>query len=425
MTNSKVLLQELASFDVASYVEAAHRDGRCRIAEDLELRTKVRRLALNLELLEDSGVAFPERSTRNSINISRLFFDAQNYVLSNERPRYEPYATILLLRYVLGVDSHEALSVTQSRIWTVFRQIIQVQLDFEMESIAGISKFVKKDFSSDVSRARCAVLSEVRDLIPSRYFLTTARNIVNSRSLLDVARDSVDSVVAQMLVFPQTACHDEVAFIRLIHMSECMFWGVLICVQRALTAVHVGQLGQALQLTDAATEFAAPLIKIFRAVRTMPPEHFLGFRDATGDASAIQCQSWQLLDAHMYGVLPEKIEVLTTIPEVRHVLRLANPDFISLVQISGQLGESELEASLHESIIKLDHRLRAWRKYHEKQLAGRTDPGYLPPEARGTGGTSGYGYLAAHEPPRASKVPANRAKALSLRPRQDNDGWNA
>jgi hypothetical protein len=97
-----------------------------------------------------------------------------------------------------------------------------------------------------------------------------------------------------------------------------------------------------------------------------------------------------------------KAPVLAGIPEVQHVLAFANPAFLPLVQHVAQLGESTTETHLASAIIDLDHRLRAWRKFHEKQLAGQTNPPYLPPEALGTGGTSGYGYLSAHRPPRAT-----------------------
>jgi tryptophan 2,3-dioxygenase len=220
------------------------------------------------------------------------------------------------------------------------------------------------------------------------------------------------SIVRWLLVFPQTPCHDEVAFLRSILLAECLYWGTLLFVQRALCAIHLGERRVALALLRAGTRFAAPLIHVFHVVRIMPPAHFLGFREATGDASAVQSRSWQLLDVHMYGVLAEKVPVLGRVPEVRDVLRFANPTFVPLVRVIERLDGTGVDAELCTTIGELDRKLRAWRKFHERQLAGRQDPAYLPEQAPGTGGTLGYAYLASHRPPRASQIAAERGASF-------------
>lgn len=361
-------------------------------------------------MLHDNWSVTNDRSLNATVEAARYFLSAQEYVLKQDKPRYEPYATIRLLRHVLEVDRHRPLSATQRKIWAIFQRISQRQMNFEIKALSGTLDPEREQFEFAVSRARLKELAAAQALIPRRFGIVALPDIVEDVSdLCAVGGDrSGAAIVDHMLVFPQTTCHDEVAFISLIQMAECLFWGTLIFVQRALAAIHVGRLAQAVQLVAAAGEFATPLIKVFHCVKTMPPDHFLGFREATGDASAVQCQSWQMLDAHVYGVLPDKAPVLEAIPEVRHVLALSNPHFVPLVHVAGQLGGSQIETELTEAIIRLDHRLRAWRKFHEKQLAGRTNPGYLPPQALGTGRTSGYGYLAAQQPPRAARISAER-----------------
>jgi tryptophan 2,3-dioxygenase len=403
-------LASLSAFDLVAYEEKAGRLGRARLREDAAVVSQIISLSEAAAMLHDSWSVSNDRSLNAKVKASRYFLSAQEYVLTHDRPRYEPYATILLLRHALGVDSHRPLPATQRRIWAIFHRILLQQRDFEMRALAGILEPERIQFESAVSRERIKELAAVQALIPRRFGIVASPGIAEDvDDLLEIGGDrSGAAIVDHLLVFPQTACHDEVAFIRLIHMAECLFWGTLMFVQRALVAIHAGHLTDAIQLLTAATEFAAPLIKVFHCTKTMPPEHFLGFREATGDASAVQCQSWQMLDAHVYGVLPNKAQVLEGIPEVRHVLACANPRFTPLVQVAGQLGDSKTETELIEAIIGLDNRLLAWRKFHERKLAGRTNPGYLPPEALGTGGTSGYGYLAAQRPPRAARISAER-----------------
>jgi hypothetical protein len=403
-------LASLSAFDLAAYEDKVGRFGRARLREDKALVSQIITLSAVATMLHDDWSVSNDRLLNAKVKASGYFLSAQEYVLTNDKPRYEPYATILLLRHALGVDSHQPLPVTQRKIWAIFYRILLQQKNFEMKALSGISDPERKQFESAVSRARLKELAAAQALIPRRFGIAAFPDIVEDvGDLLEIGGDrSGVAIVDHLLVFPQTACHDEVAFIRLTQMAECLFWGTLVFVQRALVAIHAGHLTDAIQLLAAATEFATPLIKVFHCTKTMPPEHFLGFREATGDASAVQCQSWQMLDAHVYGVLPDKALVLEGIPEVRHVLAFANPRFTPLVHVAGQLGDSKTEAELTEAIISLDNRLRAWRKFHERKLAGSTNPGYLPPEALGTGGTSGYGYLAAQQPPRAARISAER-----------------
>jgi hypothetical protein len=403
------LLASLLAFDLVAYEDKVGRFGRARLREDRTLVAQVISLSATATTLHDNWSVSNDRSLNATVEAVRHFLSAQEHILTREKPRYEPYAAIRLLRHVLEVDRHRPLSVTQRKIWAIFQRILLRQRDFEMKALSGILNPEREQFELAVSRARLKELAAVQALIPHKFGIVALPDMIeDAGDLCQICGDrSGAAIVDHLLVFPQTACHDEVAFISLIQMAECLFWGTLVFVQRALAAIHVGRLSEAVRLLAAATEFAAPLIKVFHCVKTMPPDHFLGFREATGDASAVQCQSWQMLDAHVYGVLPDKAPVLAGIPEVRHVLTFSNPRFVPLVQVAGQLGDSETETKLAEAIIGLDHRLRAWRKYHEKQLAGRANPGYLPPAAPGTGRTSGYGYLAAQQPPRAAWRIAN------------------
>lgn len=414
-------LGSLSAFDLAAYEEKVGRFGRARLREDSALVAQIVSLSAAAATLHDNWSVSNDRSLNATVEAARYFLSAQEYVLSQDKPRYEPYAAIRLLRHVLEVDRHRPLPATQRKIWAIFQRILQRQRDFEIKALSGTLDPEREQFELAVSRARLKELAAAQALIPRRFGIVALPDIVEDvGDLCEVGGDrSGAAIIDHLLVFPQTTCHDEVAFISLIQMAECLFWGTLIFVQRALAAIHVGRLAQAVRLVAAASEFAAPLIKVFHCVRTMPPDHFLGFREATGDASAVQCQSWQMLDAHVYGVLPEKAPILESIPEVKHVLAFSNPHFVPLVQVAGQLGGSEIEAELTEAIIRLDHRLRAWRKFHEKQLAGRTNPGYLPPQALGTGRTSGYGYLAAQQPPRAATISAERPRWQRLGPSSD------
>ncbi|MET8122535.1 hypothetical protein [Micromonospora sp. NPDC005291] len=407
MTDTTQLWTRLDTFDLTDYTDRSHRQGRDALRGDAVLVDQIRALTdATAAVRKDAERLSP--GTRHAAETAGLFLDAQEYLLTHDKPRYEQYASVGLLRHLLRVDGNTASRAERAHIWLVFRRILEAQLEFELAALAGISDLDKREFSPEVARNRYLILAEMRELVPGRL----GGRVVGSRwltmpsgdrTLRQVARDrSGTAAIERLLLFPQTTCYDEVAFLSQIQLGECLFWGALLCVRQALAAVAAGRLASATGHVRAAAQFAHPLIKIFQSVRAMPPAHFHSFREQTGNASAVQCESWQMLDAHLYGVLPEKVEALDSTPEVRHVLTLDRPGFVPLVQVVAGLGETPEELLLRDEIITLDQRVRAWRAFHTRQLAGRQNPGYLPEDACGSGGTAGFPYLAAQRPPRAS-----------------------
>jgi tryptophan 2,3-dioxygenase len=274
---------------------------------------------------------------------------------------------------------------------------------FEGMALSEALPYETREFSPEVALQRLERLAELQRAVPADFRIAAPQHApTHAAELRSIIEEHGEAeVIRRLLVFPQTTYHDEVAFIRLIQLAECLFWGALLHVRDALQAINVNHLDVAVLRIRQASDFASPLIMVFRAVRTMPPAHFLSFRHTTDHASAIQSLSWQLLDAHMYGVLPEKKDILSGIKMARKDIdELMRPGFRPLVAAASGLGNSDEALELQVATVELDHGLRAWRKFHEKQLAGRSNPSYLPAGALGTGGTSGYQYLAAQKPPR-------------------------
>jgi tryptophan 2,3-dioxygenase len=427
------LTEDPAAFDLAAYERAVQRYGRASLTGDTVLIEKIESLTAAViaalggdRFVEDedlftdsedsawddagdtdhaydsgSGVKL-RKSTAEAI---AHFLMSQRQILSDAQPLYENYASIPLLRHLLQVDRRVPIDRKRAQIWSIYQQVLNAQMTFERRALAGLLPHETQEFSPEVALDRLKRLAEVQQAIPPE-FRTSATQAAPAdcwdlRVIVEEYGEA--EIVRRLLVFPQTTCHDEVAFIRLIQLAECLFWGAFLHIQKAQWAIRRNQFDAALLRIRQASEFASPLVTVFRAVRTMPPAHFLSFRHATDHASAIQSLSWQLLDAHMYGVLPEKEAILRGIKRVGdNIKRMQQPGFIPLVLAVSALGNAMPE--LNAATVELDHGLRAWRKFHEKQLAGSSDPPYLPAGALGTGGTSGYQYLAIQKPPRMIPV---------------------
>ena len=118
-------------------------------------------------------------------------------------------------------------------------------------------------------------------------------------------------------------------------------------------------------LSRGANEFAVAQTLAMRILKTMPVENFLAFRDATGDASAVQSASNQLLLIHVLGVDREKVEALAAVPENTYVLQYANPRFVPLKRALQEMPGSGPGADLVlEQALRLDAEMCKWRASH-------------------------------------------------------------
>src|SRR5258708_24137323 len=121
----------------------------------------------------------------------------------------------------------------------------------------------------------------------------------------------------------------------------------------------------------------------------MPPEHFIDFREVTGQASAVQSFNYQRLDIVLFGMNSEKVEVYRRVPHLKSLLQYSSPQFASLRSMLNGLSADNPEAQqLIEQARVLDRHLLSWRGFH-LDLALR----YLPPPAPGPPRTAPPSFL--------------------------------
>ena len=197
------------------------------------------------------------------------------------------------------------------------------------------------------------------------------------------------SAMAQFTCIPSSPSHDEVLFLRTIAEDELCFKAIYLAVRQAGQAIETELLEGAAFFLRQATAFASMLHESFRVMQSMPPEHFIDFREVTGQASAVQSYNYQRMDIGLFGIAPEKISVFQRVPHLKSLLQYTSRDFASLKSLLHSLPQTN---ALHEHVMEyarlLDKHLLSWRGLH-LSFALR----YLPPEAPGTGGTAGPSFL--------------------------------
>ncbi|WP_259453168.1 tryptophan 2,3-dioxygenase family protein [Streptomyces ginkgonis] len=180
--------------------------------------------------------------------------------------------------------------------------------------------------------------------------------------------------------FPMSDRHDEHVFLRAVHVCELAYY--LIRHQAGAVVAAVGT-PAASTLLARLTRYADLPNRVFHVLRTLTPESFMSFREATGYASAVQSLNYHLMELALYGHDPRKDQVLTRYPHLRPLTEPPLREAYSLRQAVAESGDPGLAGAWQE----LARNLLTWRGRHYG--FGRR---YLA-DIQGSGGTEGAEYL--------------------------------
>lgn len=312
-------------------------------------------------------------------------------------PYYYPYTCVNVLDWYMEDCGKDPAKLTRKSVLGIVALLLDLA-KFEMHSLIGCESAQPLHFEPELAVQRIRMLKEVydataplREPIPGYISqLTTAPR--HYENLIDYTSDS-DRIggLVQLSCIPQTQFHDEVLFLRSIHISELCFYGLRVATIRAKEEILRGAFDNARTRFEEAIAFAEILRHIFQVVRTMPLQHFLDFRSSAANASAVQSANYQLLEIQLFGLSDHKLALFERIPHLRNLRRYYHPGFISLRDVLAPLpatrNTDELESML-EAARRLDSKLLTWRGLHVSFAKF-----YLSDIPIGTGGTSGAAYL--------------------------------
>ncbi len=311
-------------------------------------------------------------------------------------PRYYSYTGVNVLdEYIdgerLDLDMQKKLCVEGIR---------GLMLDFarfESQSLTGIERWSRQTLDLDVINQRLKLLrrqfdslNSLAEMLDVNFTALEASTPRTYATLGEYCKEEPSlSAMVQFTCIPSSLSHDEVLFLRTIAEDELCFKAIYMAVRQAGEALERELFGAAELFLHQATAFASMLHESFRVLQSMPPDHFIDFREVTGQASAVQSYNYQRLDIALFGISPEKVNVFHRVPHLKSLLQYRSRDFASLRSL---LGSMALTHELQERVVTcarlLDKHLLSWRGLH-LSFALR----YLPPEALGTGGTAGPSYL--------------------------------
>lgn len=191
-------------------------------------------------------------------------------------------------------------------------------------------------------------------------------------------------VLVRCTGLPQSAVHHEHLFLRSVHACEVAFFLTRWSACRAVVAIAAGDREAALRHTGRTADCAELLSGVLRVLRTLSPEQFLSFREATGAASAVQSLNYHLAELAVYGYDPRKAGIFLHLGHLRQLNEQPLRDLWPLRAAIAAARDPELTAALG----LVERSLLVWRGRHYG--FGRS---HLPHEVKGSGGTEGAGYL--------------------------------
>jgi tryptophan 2,3-dioxygenase len=310
-------------------------------------------------------------------------------------PRYYSYTGVNVLDEYLDAERFD-LDMQKRLCIEGIRGLLLELTRFEAHSLVRIEPWSKQTFDPDVCTRRLKLLhrqfSALDNLVAMLHVPNLDLDTQGPRSYDTLegycGEKHLLSAIVQFTCLPSSCSHDEVLFLRTIAEDELCFNAVYLATRQAGEAIERSLVDAAVFFLDQATAFVTLLHESFRVLQSMPPEHFVDFREVTGQASAVQSFNYQRLDAAVFGVSPEKITIFQRVPHLSSLIQFASKEFASLRSLLQSLPNNGMWERVIQSARHLDSHLLSWRGLH-LSFALR----YLPPEALGTGGTAGPSYL--------------------------------
>lgn len=385
--------QLLDSLVPAEFVDEQRRAGRAGLSSSFVHRWAERHRVSEKVLEEGRLGPDVEQATT-------LFWEVTYPMAMQERsegPFYYPYTSVNVLDWFME-DSGGRLEELKRKSVEGIAALVLDFGRFETHSLIGYERFHTRHFESRLATARIeglrhvyAAVCRLGERIPGSSTRPGWRPRRDD-SLMDYAIGPGRlGALVRFSCLPQTEYHDEVLFLRAIHISELCFYGVRLAIEQAMRSLHQGAAATTREHLEQASAFAEVLRQVFLLLRTMPPDHFLDFRDATAQASAVHSRNFQALDVCLFGLSEHKIELYKRTPHLRDLLVGREDDRPCLRDVMLALsagGGGDARASVIQAARTLDRKLLSWRGLH---LAFAVE--YLATVPLGTGGTSGAPYL--------------------------------
>lgn len=401
-STSAIIAEALRREPLGAYLQEVRELGRANLPPGT--RAKMAALYRLLRALADTGPA-SSKSYDQTLLFAVDFLWAEHELCSNPKPRYPIYTNIRVLDRYIGCNSYLPLdeiwrrcryaASAIARDWLEYEQDaldnalsgqdVYGRIGFDLDSVKDRVKKLKL-ISGRLSGSGAPLLSRIEDL-PADFYPDDWSYFANHERGLPY--------IAHAITLPQSKWHDEYLFIRTIHLNEICFWAIINGIRAATNALRDGLYGEATDAIRQSAFFADLLTDIFGAFKTMPKASFFdGFREATGDSSAIQSEKFQTLEILSRGIHEGKRRAISHHPELAWLQSWVPPTDATLRGLVDAVRRVPEHRPILVEAERLDAALYMWRTTHlgiARQYLPKVDA-KTGEETAGTGG-EGIPYL--------------------------------
>jgi tryptophan 2,3-dioxygenase len=345
-------------------------------------------------LLDDEGRG---RAVHEIARLLKEITFSINAMVTHPDVSYYPYTEVHVIDWYLN-PTHVSFAELKRKALLGIVYLLHDLSRFESDSILSWETRHPEGFVRDVVTKR---VKEIRESVAACRELFRFVNLGWPSPLTQhVAKETLEEYVTEptrlsalvhLTCFPRSCWHDEVAFLRTIHIAELCFFALRVTVIEIIENLRRQFVERATQCLKEGAAIGTMLQRTFVVLNTMPVEHFAkGFREYTEHASAVQSRGYQLLDIHLRGVDARKEEVFEKNPSLADLTLFKSEEFLSLKTILEQasITRSPYWPLIRKGAEELDQSLMSWRGLH----VGFAKK-YLKDIARPTGGTDGEDYL--------------------------------
>lgn len=379
---AKPILELLSTISLNQYIRASRSKGRGNVERSTrqDLVATLERVAL--AYASAANLSYEEERLSNLVND---ILASERALLNVPRPRYPSYTNINVLNRFIGVYSNPSIQTTWAKCRLALAVVIDDWLHFERDALtlheraSGGAKpeqlgrnFQERNVKLRIERLElpCSLIANV-----TRPKIQPVDDLLSSEAYpvdwLYYAIEHDGAVgLAHLTALPQSDYHDEYLFLRTIHLTEICLWAIITGIRAATQAAARGEFSTVLLSLRESNFFAEFLVRVFSVFKTMPVESFFnGFREATGNASAIQSEQYQHLEILSRGMAPGKRSELSESNKLPELAWLADWQPRPEATLAGLVHTTERGAFassglLRSELYRLDRSLHNWRHVH-------------------------------------------------------------
>lgn len=380
---------EQLDFDIQGYIREALMHGRNHVSA--HWREKIAAMMAPFRLDPRQPDFSPD------CGLWERFLWCENFTALGEKHNYASYTYSPVFDCYLDAGTDGDFWRKNKNVWYALAALVNDWFIYEMELFNKYTSigYTKKGYRPELVADRLQLLKELKQSLmetENSFSVHRDQGFPDHGYPHDIEyfrdADAALTTLVMLTGLPGGIYHDEYMFLRMVQLTECIFFAVGEGVHDGLAFYQQGELQRAADIFRQLTVLMDVLSRLFSVMDTLAVENFYqGFRVDTGNAGAIQSEKYQWLERLLTGIQQDKLGVVLQIAELRDKSMLKDTAMPTLRQLYQTMLNCRDCPELAFFSQRLLHQFQFWKARH---LAIAIK---MLPKNFGAEGPLGIGYL--------------------------------